>query len=284
VVESTGTGAGIRLFCTGIGAAHPDLVAASRRMTLAEYRRCASNGAGALLEVPIGIDGIAIAEAGTGPRMTLTPADVFRALAAAPGGGPNATRTWRDANPDLPAIPITVYGPPATSGTRDAFAELILLKGCEAVEPAVARLPPDALRARCTRVREDGAYVDAGENDNLIVQKLGSNPQALGVFGYSYLRENAAAVRGVAIAGVLPTYAAIASGRYPGARLLYLYVKTALLIAVPGLRAFLKLYAAAWNPGGPLVQRGLIAAPTAVRARAAATIAHETALDPMELR
>lgn len=284
VIESTGTGAGIRLFCAGIGAAHPDIVAASRRMRAGEYRRCAANGAGALMEVPIGLDGIAFAEASGGPRMALTEADLYRALAAAPGGRPNTARTWRDANPALPAIAITVYGPPATSGTRDTLAELILLKGCEMIEPGVTRLPPEARKARCTRVREDGAYVDAGENDNLIVQKLASDPRALGVFGYSYLRENAGAVRGVAIDGVPPTYAAIASGRYPGARPLYLYVKTAHLDAVPGLRAFLRLYAATWGPGGPLVARGLIAASAGERARSAAVLARESPLDPSELR
>ena len=284
VIESTGTGAGIRLFCAGVGAAHPDIVAASRRMQPGEYRRCAANGAGALLEVPIGLDGIAVAEASTGPRMALTEADLYRALAALPGGKPNAARTWRDVRPALPATPIAVYGPPATSGTRDALAELILLPGCEAVEPGVTRLPPEARKARCTRVREDGAYIDAGENDNLIVQKLETNPRALGVFGYSYLRENADALRGVAIDGVAPTYAAIAAGHYPGARPLYLYVKTAHLDAVPGLRAFLRLYASAWRPGGPLVARGLIAAPADVRARSAEVVTRELVLDPAALR
>jgi phosphate transport system substrate-binding protein len=284
VIESTGTGAGIRLFCAGVGAAHPDIVAASRRMQAREYRRCAANGASALMEVPIGLDGIAFAEARGGPRMALSEADLYRALAATPAGRPNVARTWRDVNPALPTIPITVYGPPATSGTRDALAELILLKGCEAVEPGVSRLPPEARKARCTRVREDGAYVDAGENDNLVVQKLGSDPRALGVFGYSYLRENTATVRGVPIDGVAPTYAAIASGRYPGARPLYLYVKTTHLDAVPGLRAFLRLYAAAWEPGGPLVERGLIALSAQARARSAAVVARERPLDPAELR
>jgi phosphate transport system substrate-binding protein len=189
-------------------------------------------------------------------------------------------------NPALPATPIQVYGPPATSGTRDALAELILTAGCEASDPAAHALAvthPDAHHALCTRVREDGAYIDAGENDNLIVQKLQSNPDAIGVFGYSYLEANADVVNGVPIDGVMPTYAAIADGRYPGSRPLYLYVKQAHLHAIPGLRTFLRLYAAAWAPGGPLVRRGLIAAPDAVRARAAQVIAHETPLDPATL-
>ena len=286
VIESTGTGAGMKLFCGGIGARHPDIEDASRRMKRSEYARCEANGVGGVLEVQVGIDGIAFAEANDGPRMTLTLADLYRALAATPGGKPNVSRTWADVNPALPAIPIQVYGPPATSGTRDALAELILAKGCAAVDPAAAALAthnPAAHAARCTRVREDGVYVDAGENDNFIVQKLAANPQAIGVFGYSYLEENAASVHGVAIDGVAPTYATIADGRYPGSRPLYLYVKQAHLRAIPGLRSFLALYAANWGPGGALVRRGLIAAPDAIRAASARTIASETPLDPLVL-
>jgi phosphate transport system substrate-binding protein len=180
-----------------------------------------------------------------------------------------------------------VYGPPATSGTRDALVELIMIPGCEAADPAaraLARSNPDAHRARCARVREDGVYVDAGENDNLIVQKLAANPNALGVFGYSYLEENAATVRGVPVNGVRPSYAAIANGSYPGSRPLYLYVKRNHLDAVPGLRRFLGLYAASWGPDGPLARRGLIAAPAPVRAAATAAIATERPLDPATLR
>jgi phosphate transport system substrate-binding protein len=286
VIESTGTGAGMKLFCAGIGAAHPDVASASRRMKASEYRDCAAHGAGQLLEIQVGIDGIAIAEGRRGPKLRLTPTDLYRALAATPGGRPNAARTWADVNPALPAIPLQIYGPPATSGTRDALAELIMTPGCDAFDPAAALLAtrdPDAHRALCTRVREDGVYVDAGENDNLIVQKLQSNAQAIGVFGYSYLEENADAVAGLPLNGVPPSYATIADGRYPGARPLYLYVKKAHLQAIPGLRTFLRLFATAWNPGGPLTRRGLIAAPDAIRARSARIIATETPLDPTEL-
>ncbi|MCU6454942.1 substrate-binding domain-containing protein [Sphingomonas sp. A2-49] len=283
VIESTGTGAGMKLFCAGVGAGHPDIEDASRRMKRGEYAACAANGVGPVMEVQVGIDGIAFAEAKGGPGMTLTPADLYRALAAAPLGRRNTARLWRDVNAALPATPIQVYGPPATSGTRDALAELILTRGCEATDPAAKALDPEAHRARCTRVREDGAYVDAGENDNLIVQKLAANPTAIGVFGYSYLEQNAASVNGVAIDGVRPTYATIAAGAYPGSRPLYLYVKIAHLRAVPGLATFLSLYAGAWGPQGPLVRRGLIAAPAAVRAKAAAVVADETPLDPATL-
>ncbi|KTT69486.1 substrate-binding domain-containing protein [Sphingomonas endophytica] len=286
VVESTGTGAGFKLFCAGIGAAHPDIEDASRRMRRREYDACAQRGVAAIMEVQIGIDGIAFAEARDGPGMALTPADIYRALAAAPLGRRNAARLWRDVNPALPAIPIQVYGPPATSGTRDALAELIMAKGCEAIEPDTVALHDrdlNAFAARCQRIREDGAYIDAGENDNLIVQKLRGNPDALGIFGYGYLEENSDVVRGVALNGVTPTYATIAGGTYPGARPLFIYVKKAHVHAIPGLRAFLRQYAALWGADGPLVKRGLIAAPLAVQRRSSAIIANEVALDPREL-
>lgn len=286
VIESTGTGAGVRLFCAGLGAGHPDLANASRRLTRAEYLTCQRNSVGPIMEVPIGLDGVVIAEAKRGPRLSLTPAQLYRALAAAPGGRPNRTRRWSDIDPALPAIPINVYGPPASSGTRDALAELIMTPGCEAAFPPARQLAaadPEAHRALCTRLREDGAFIDAGENDNLVVQKLGQNPTALGVFGYSYLEENAEAVVGIPINGVTPSYLSIADGRYPGSRPLYLYLKRNHLDAVPGLRRFLRLYAANWGPGGLLARRGLIAAPASVRARAAAVIAGEQPLDPATL-
>ena len=283
VIEQTGTGAGVRLFCAGLGAGHPDIVSASRRLTAAEYRGCRANGVGPVIEVPIGLDGIAFAESLRGPRFALTPALVYRALATEPGGRPNRAERWSDLDPRLPAVPISVYGPPATSGTRDALVELVMLPGCEAFDPSARALGPDAYRQRCARVREDGAFVDAGENDNLVVQKLGANPTALGVVGYSYLEENAGVVRGVPIDGVAPTYAAIAAGRYPGSRPLYVYVKKNHLDAVPGLRRFVRLYAASWHPGGPLARRGLIAAPAPVRAEAARTVAAERPLDPATL-
>ena len=287
VIESTGTGAGMRLFCAGIGAGHPDIVDASRRMTAAEYARCRANGAGDVLEIQVGLDGIALARAKNGPALTLTPVTFYRAIAARPDGRPNRNRTWHDVDPNLPATPIEVYGPPSTSGTRDAFARLILARGCEQVMPAMAAKrdsDPDAYAATCMSVREDGVYVDAGENDNLIVQKLRANPDALGIFGYSYLAENSDNVTGVPISGVAPTYAAIADGSYPGSRPLFLYVKKAHLGAIPGLRPFLATFAGLWNPDGPMVRKGLIAAPPEARARAADTIRRETPLDPAGLR
>ncbi|KQS05270.1 phosphate ABC transporter substrate-binding protein [Sphingomonas sp. Leaf357] len=287
VIESTGTGPGMKLFCAGVGAGHPDIADASRRMKASEYAICAKNGVTDIIEIQIGLDGIAFAEAKNGPKMQLTPADLYKALAASPGGNPNTARTWADVDPALPATPIQVYGPPATSGTRDALTELILDKGCEAVAPrahAMKDADHDGYAALCTRIREDGAYIDAGENDNLIVQKLQSNPNAIGIFGYSYLEENRDNVNGVPLNGTLPTYATIADTAYPGSRPLYLYVKKAHLSAIPGLADFLKIYAGLWNPGGPLTAKGLIAAPPSVRAQAVAVLATGTLLKPAELK
>lgn len=283
VIESTGTGAGMKLFCAGVGAAYPDIENASRRMKRSEYAGCARNHVGPVLEIQVGIDGIVFAESRRGSGVALTPGLLYRALAATPFGRPNTARTWRDLDPGLPGTPIQVYGPPATSGTRDALTELILMRGCEEVDADATKLrerDEHAFIARCARVREDGAYIDAGENDNLIVQKLLANPDAIGVFGYSYLEENAGAVRGMPVNGVTPSYASIASGAYPGARPLFLYVKQAHLTAVPGLAQFLDRYATMWGPDGPLARRGLIAAPAPIRQRSAEIIRTRRALDP----
>ncbi|MEG3174900.1 substrate-binding domain-containing protein [Sphingomonas sp. RB3P16] len=285
-IESTGTGAGMKLFCAGVGAAHPDIEDASRRMKASEYVSCKQHGVDAILEVQVGLDGIAFAESKNGPKLQLTAVDLYKALAAAPLGRPNTAKTWQDVNPALPAIPIQVYGPPSTSGTRDALAELILAKGCDAITPALADMKEkDAAgyAKACTAIREDGAYVDAGENDNLIVQKLQSNPNAIGIFGYSYLEENKDKLNGVPINGVEPTYETIARGAYPGSRPLYLYVKKAHLGAIKGLREFLSLYAASWDAKGPLVAKGLIAAPDDVRTRSARIVKDEISLDPSKL-
>ena len=260
VVESTGTGAGVRLFCGGVGAGYPDLLAASCRMTRAEYRRCAANGAGRLLEVPIGRDGIALVRSRAAADLPLTPALLRRAIVAAP----TTARTWHDLDPGLPPTPIRVFGPPPSSGTRDTLLRLIGAR------------PGDRLRA-------DGGYVDGGENDNAIIARLRADPQAIGIVGFGYLRENGDSVRGLALDGVRPTAAAIASGRYPAARPLYLYVKAAHLAAVPHLRDLLRVYAAGWSPGGPLAARGLIPASAAIRARSAQVIATEIPLDPAAL-
>lgn len=287
VVESIGSGAGIRRFCEGVGAQFPDIANASRRMTRNEYDRCEANKVGEIIEVTIGLDGVALAESNQGPKLQLSKKDIYRALAADPEGKPNTARTWKDVNPSLPAIPILVMGPPSTSGTRDAFIDLMLEPGCKEAYPDAEKLKaaadPAPYDKACRRIRDDGPYVDKGENDNLIVQGLAQNPNALGIFGYSYLQENENRLHGVPVDGVAPTYDTIANGHYPGARPLYLYIKKRHLKAVPGLKDFLTLYTTMWAPGGPLVKRGLIAAPDKLRERMAERIELELALDPAEL-
>lgn len=286
IIESTGTGAGMNLFCGGVGAAHPDIEDASRRMKASEYELCKKNGVDQVVEIQVGIDGIAFAESLNGPKLSLTIDDLYKALAANPYNKPNTSKTWKDVNPALPAVAIQVYGPPSTSGTRDALTELIMTKACEA-DPAMAELKKtdaDKEKDVCTRVREDGVYVDSGENDNLIVQKLGANPNAIGIFGYSFLEENVNSLRGIPLGGIEPTYETIADFSYPGARPLYIYVKAAHLNAVPGLREFVGEYAKAWNPDGYLVKRGLIAAPDDVRDASAKIAAAMTPLDPTVLK
>ena len=263
IIESTGTGAGMKLFCAGVGSGHPDIENASRRIKKSEFEDCRKNGVTQVIEVPIGIDGLALIESAGTPQFSLTQADVYRALAANPFGKPNTARTWKDVNPSLPAIAIRVYGPPPTSGTRDAFAELILEKGCE-TDPAMKALKKtDKDRAKdiCTKIREDGAYIEGGENDNLLVQKVAANEGAVGIMGYSFLEENADKVRGIPLGGVAPTAASIADFSYPGARPLYIYVKGDHLSAIPGIREYVAEFAKGWGSGGYLIRRGLIASP-----------------------
>lgn len=282
IVESTGTGAGMKLFCSGVGADFPDFATASRRMKRSEYEACKENNVDRIVEIQIGLDGIAFAESSNGPKLELTAFDIYKALAATPFGKPQEAKTWKDVNPALPAIPIKVYGPPSTSGTRDALAELILTRGCE-VDGAMRELKTSKEAEHkkiCTTIREDGAYVDAGENDNLIVQKLGGDPNAVGVFGYSFLEENAETLKGSAINGVVPTYASIADFTYPGARPLYVYVKAQHVKAIKGLQQYLDEFAGAWGPEGYLRRRGMVVAPSDVRAAAAEQVKALKPLDP----
>ena len=260
-VESTGTGAGMKLFCNGVGNQFPDVSNASRQIKKSEYDACVKNGAKQVIEVPIGIDGLTIIEAANGPAMNLTQEDIYKALAANPfGKGPNTAQTWKDVNPSLPAVKIRVLGPPPTSGTRDSLADLYLTKGCE-TDPAMKELKKsneDKHKEICTKVREDGAFVEAGENDNLLVQKVSADPGTLGVLGFSYLEENKDKIRPVKIAGIEPTEATIADLSYPGARKLYIYLKGEHMAAKPKLRDFVAQFAKMWNKGGPLERIGLV--------------------------
>ena len=286
IVESTGTGAGIKLFCSGIGEQYPDMVNASRPMKASEYADCAKAGAKNVIEVPVGIDGLTLIQAKGQPALNLTVAQIYKALAANPFGKAQTAQTWKDVDPSLPAVKIRVLGPPPTSGTRDSLAELILEKGCDS-DPAMKALKDsdkDAHKATCTKIREDGAYVEAGENDNLLVQKVSADPGALGVLGYSFLEENIDKVAPVSIAGVAPTEASISALSYPGSRKLYVYVKGEHMAAKPAIKTFIDAYANAMGKGGMLAQRGLVPLGAADATAAAAQASALKPVDPASLK
>lgn len=286
ILESTGTGGGMSLFCAGVGADSPDIENASRRIKASEFELCQSNGVTEIVEVQIGIDGIAIAQANDGVSFSLTPTQIYSAIAERPFGKENTAEKWSDIDPSLPDFAISVYGPPSTSGTRDALTELIMEVGC-VTDPATKALKTSdktEFEAICHEVRADGAYIDAGENDNLIVQKLKANPNSVGIFGYSFLEENLDSVRGIAVSGVNPTYDAIASGAYPGARPLYIYVKKQHVGVIPGLQEYLMEFMEAGTRDGYLVKAGLIASPDDVREKMTEVVRNMTPLAISELK
>ena len=286
IIESTGTGGGMNLFCSGVGADTPDMANASRRMKASEFADCQANGVNEIIEIQVGLDGIAFASAQGGIMMSLTPQQVYEALAANPYGEEQTNRTWSDVDPSLPNEPILVYGPPSTSGTRDALKELVLEVGCDTNPEMKALKDTDEDRHAqlCTEVRSDGAYVDQGEQDNLIVQKIEGNPKAVGVFGYSYLEENADKVQGLPMNGVDPTYENIANFEYPGARPLYVYVKKAHLDAIPGLKEYLAQWTKMWGKGEQLSKIGLVASPEDVMAANTRAALEYTTLDGSQLK
>ncbi len=300
-IESTGSGGGLKLFCKGVGASTPDITNASRRIKKSEYDDCMANGVKEVIEVLIGYDGIAIANSKNAPQFELSTKDLYMALAKdIPGADgkliPNPNKTWKDVNPALPATKIEVLGPPPTSGTRDAFAELALGGGAQKVADLKAlrdmgadqadeikammqkiglqegvytaltekkgKAPKgkDVFKTIAYAVREDGAYIEAGENDNLIVQKLESNPNALGIFGFSFLEENGDKVQGSVIDGVTPSFDTIASGDYPVSRPLYFYIKGAHVGKIPGIQEYALAFASkkAMGEDGYLPEKGLI--------------------------
>lgn len=286
IIESTGTGAGIKLFCGGIGTQFPDIANASRRLKQSEYEECVKNGVTDIIEVQVGLDGISLGEAKGGLSLPLSQATIYKAIAANPFGKPNTAKTWKDVDPALPAEPILVYGPPSTSGTRDSLKELILIKGCES-DPAMKALKDTDKEQHekiCTEVRGDGAYVDAGENDNLIVQKLEANPKAVGIFGFSYLEENLDKLQGLTMNGVAPTYATVSDFSYPGARPLYIYVKSAHVAAIKGLKEYVAQWAASWGKDGVLAKAGMVVSPDDVQAANAKVATELTKLDPTTLK
>ena len=265
-VESMGTGGGIQAFCAGVGPATPDVSSASRPMTEGEFERCKTNGVTDIVEIMIGYDGIVVATARGGADYDLRLQDLYLALArevpTASGFAANTSLTWSAVNPALPADRIQVYGPPPTSGTRDAFLELGMSAGAEKI-PALATLKTsdeDRFEAVAHTLREDGHWIDSGENDNAIVQTLTRTPRALGVFGFSFLNQNAEAVKAASINGVAPSIDTIADGSYPLARSMFIYVKKAHIGVTPGLQEFVHEYLsdAAMAPDGYLADRGMI--------------------------
>ncbi len=275
-IESTGSGGGFKLFCAGVGVEHPDITNASRRIKQSEYDTCVSNGVKEIVEVKIGYDGIVMASSKQAAPLKLTRKDIFLALAKDvpdPNGGeklvPNPYKTWKDVNPALPGKSIEVLGPPPTSGTRDAFVELAMEGGANkfAWIAALQKTDKKKYKAVAHTIREDGAYVEAGENDNLIVQKLEANPNSIGIFGFSFLDQNTDKIQGAFVDGVQPTFDAIADGKYPVSRPLFFYVKKAHVGVIPGIQEYLEAFTSdtAWGEDGYLADKGMIPMPDAER-------------------
>jgi phosphate transport system substrate-binding protein len=279
-VESTGSGGGIKLFCAGVGVEHPDMTNSSRRIKKSEVENCAANGVKDIVEVKVGYDGIAIANAKSATPMDLSLRDVFLALAKqVPDGDkesliPNPYKTWKEINPALPNLKIEVLGPPPTSGTRDAFVELGMEGGCKTFAwiKALEKSDKSKYADICHTLREDGAFIEAGENDNLIVQKLAANPAAVGIFGFSYLDQNIDKIQGSSINGIPASFDSIADSSYPIARPMYIYVKKAHVGTIPGINEFLAEFTSdkAWGEEGYLTDKGLIPMPKEERAQFAA--------------
>ena len=293
VVESTGTGGGMKLFCAGVGDAHPDLTNASRAMKKSEFEDCQKNGVKDIVEIKVGIDGLTIAQSKAGPAIKLSMEQVFLALAEQVPDKDgklisNPNKTWSDIDKSFPNVKIEVLGPPPTSGTRDSFHELFLEVGAKKVAALQEMQKSDAkgFEKLWKSIRKDGAYVEAGENDNVIVQKLEANKNAFGVFGYSFLEENLAKLKGVAIDGVDPNYDNIASGKYKGSRPLFVYVKKQHIGVVPGIEKFVAEYvsAKAMSKDGYLARKGLVALPKAEAEKIAAAAKGMTVLAASDVK
>ena len=269
VIESTGTGGGMKLFCAGVGSEHPDFTNASRAIKSSEADKCKANGI-TPLEMKVGYDGIVFANSKEGKALEITPRELFQALAkdVPQENGklvPNPFTHWNQINPDFPAIKIEVLGPPPSSGTRDAWSELVMEAGCKTYGwvKDLKKLDSKKYKGICHGIREDGAYVEAGENDNLIIQKLANNPDAFGIFGFSFLDQNTDVIQGSPIKGVAPTFESIADGSYPASRGLYVYAKKEHIGVTKGMKEFMELYLSDELAGsdGSLGDAGLIPLP-----------------------
>lgn len=267
IVETTGTGGGFKAFCQGIGPKHPSITNASRPAKPSEIELCRRAGVTEIVEMKIGYDGIVLANAKTSPSLDVTKEEIFRALAeelpdGSGGWMKNPNETWKDVADHLPDMPILVSGPPPTSGTRDAFAELAMEGGAEEVAEleALKEEDKDAFAARATTIRMDGKWIDSGENDTAIVQTLMKNPDSIGIMGYSFLEQNLDRLKGSSIGGVTPSFTNIASGDYGISRSMFLYVKKQNVNLVPGIIDFISEFTQedAWGPTGYLIEKGLI--------------------------
>lgn len=270
IVESTGTGGGIKMFCDGVGLGTPDMANASREIKDSEIEQCAANGVHKVVELKLGYDGIVLANARESKTFNLTREELFLALARdVPNGDQliaNPHTRWKQINKTLPDVPISIYGPPPTSGTRDAFVELVMLESCKTFPQYRLKYSDDeAYKNQCSIMREDGVFIEAGEDDNIIVQKLSNNPDALGVFGYSFLEQNIAMVKANPIDGVMPSFEAIVGGDYHIARSLFVYLKGEHVGKVPGLAEFAQLLVSDASAGmeGYLIMKGLLPLPKA---------------------
>ena len=274
VIESTGSGGGLKLFCAGVGVGHPDITNASRAIKKSEIKGCAKNGVVNITEVKVGYDGIVIANSKASKQLSISKKHLFLALAKKVPAGKgnlidNPYKKWSNIDKSLPNVKIEVLGPPPTSGTRDAFVELAMEGGCKKF-PWIKKMRKEnkkKYKALCHGIREDGAFIEAGENDVLIVKKLEANPKAFGIFGYSFLDQNADRIQGSKVGGVAPTFENISSGKYGVSRPLYLYVKNAHVDKISGIKEFLKEFTSekAWGPDGYLADKGLIPMPDAER-------------------
>ena len=252
-IESTGSGGGLKLFCKGVGKNTPDITNASRRMKMKEWKKCQAAGVKNIIEFKVGFDGIVIGNAKGAPSLNLTRAQIYKALHKG-----STAKMWSDVDPSLPKSKIEVLGPPPTSGTRDAFEELAMQKGC-------VKAGGEKKACKKTEIRDDGAWIDSGENDNLIVSKLEANPKAVGVFGFSFLDQNKAKIKGASVGGTAPTFENIASGKYPVSRSLFFYVKKDHIGVIPGIKEFLAEWTKSGTFGndGYLIEKGLIPLPAA---------------------
>lgn len=277
-IESTGSGGGLKLFCEGVGVQYPDVANSSRRIKASEVELCEKNGVKEVVEMKIGYDGIVLARAKGEDHLAFELKDIWLALAkdvVDPKDEtkivPNPYKTWKEVNSSLPDLKIEVLGPPPTSGTRDAFVELAMEGGCDTFPTVKALKESDKEKHQsvCHSIREDGVFVESGENDNLIVQKLVKNPSAFGIFGFSFLDQNAEKVQASSIGGVEPTFESIADGKYSVARPLYFYVKKAHIAVVPGIKEYLAEFSSekAWGMEGYLADKGMIPMPDAERTK-----------------